>query len=823
MKRLFVLALGATMLPLPALASDVKRASERFAAADTEEVPDFQRHVLPLLGRLGCNGRSCHGSFQGQGGFRLSLFGYDLKADRDALMGDDKKKRTDVESPEDSLVVQKPTLMVPHKGGRRMDAGSWQYNLLVRWIETGAKQVAADAAHFDHLEVTPREIVFKKPGETVQLKAVAHWSDGTKEDVTELCRFRTNDESLAQISEAGLVTALGKGDTHVVAFYDNGVSPVQVMLPVSDRVGPRYPDVPAPTRIDRLVIEKLRKLGVVPSELANDTEFLRRVALDITGTLPTPQEIEAFLQDKAADKRSRKIDELLERPAYAAWWATIFCDITGNNPRTLQFMQDTQTAQWYSWIHRRIQDNVSYDKLIAGIVLATGRKPGQSYDDYVQEMASYFRTQGEKGDYAGRETMPLYWARRTVRQPDDAALNFAYTFLGIRLQCAQCHKHPFDQWTQQDFKQFSAFFNRVAYNIRREDAARAREIDEKAGLAQLKNNNERQRKQVELVNAGTPISFQEVYISPPANAGRAAPKNKTARRPQPQPGVTARVLGGREVDVNQIDDPRQALMDWMRQKDNPYFARAFVNRVWGHYFGVGIVEPVDDQNLANPPSNAALLDYLSQAFIDHGYDMKWLHREICNSRTYQLSWKPNDTNRLDGRNFSHALIRRLPAEVAVDAVAMATASVSSAEEAAQDPSRRAISETRTRQPGRNQANYALRVFGQPARATTCDCERSNEPNLAQSLFLMNDTEIFTVLDRRDGRLQELTRQVEREKKTVDPDQLVQEFYLRTLSRYPTSAEVDRAKEHLGDSKTLQAGARDLLWALLNTKEFIVNK
>jgi hypothetical protein len=306
----------------------VSPVDKRFTA-ETPDVPDFQRHVVPLLGRLGCNGRACHGSFQGQGGFRLSLFGYDFAADHAALTGGE-SPRVDRDKPSASLILQKPTLTIDHEGGERFPAGGWEYRLLRRWIEFGALPVAADAAVLESLEIAPQEITFEGSRQSAPLRIVAVWSDGTREDVTPLCRFRSNDESIATVNESGVVTAAGRGDTHVIAFYDNGIMDVPVIVPVSEQTGPRYPDVATPTRIDELAVQKLRKVGLVPSELADDAEFLRRASLDITGTLPAPQEIAACLADSSSDKRARKIDELLSRPTYAAWWATRLGDWTGN-------------------------------------------------------------------------------------------------------------------------------------------------------------------------------------------------------------------------------------------------------------------------------------------------------------------------------------------------------------------------------------------------------------------------------------------------------------------------------------------------------------
>lgn len=893
-------------------AEPLKPASERYAG-ETQEVPSFQRHVLPLMGRLGCNGRACHGSFQGQGGFRLSLFGYDFKSDYEALLKGEKPRVDATDIPE-SLMLVKPTLEVPHKGGKRMEVGSWEYKLLTRWIQSGAKGVEDEDIGFERLEVSPTKIVFTKPGETVQLKVTAIWRDGQQEDVTPLCRFRTNDESISEISADGQVKSLGPGDTHIVAFYDNGVAPVQTLLPVSDQIGDKYPTVPTPTQVDELIVRKLKTLGVVPSELNTDAEFLRRVSLDMTGSLPAPAEVEAFLADSASDKRARKIDELLERPAYSAWWATRLSDTLGNNP--VNFLDNNNsTGQrsatlWFSWLEKRLRDNVPYDKIIEGMLVANSRKPGQSYDDFLAEMAAAFRKDNPT-NLNEHEAVPFFWERRTFNQPPERSMAVAYAFLGIRLQCAQCHKHPFDQWTQDDFNQFTNFFGRVVYREPADKASRERYNE----LQQLLKKDKKDKGRT-LLAEGQPYPFREVYVQP-ANSNPRNGKDKNNKKPKVTQSVTARALGEDQVTLAGDVDPRKLLMDWLREKDNPYFAKSIVNRVWAAYFGVGIIEPADDLNLANPPSNAELLAYLEEGFKSHNYDLKWLHREITNSRAYQLSWKTNATNVNDGRNFSHAIPRRLPAEVAVDAIQLALATDEQVAKWAKDPAGRTISKTDGYVRNRGNADYALGIFGRPARLTNCDCERSTEPSLLQTIYLRNDGEMFRKLNE-SGWLKELDKRLgvatavaqrdkekiraarlaqqgkgqrravkkaiektealitqlkaaeqtpekaaelaEAEKKLgnlkerfqklkdagpmVEPEpevavaaatpapenkladadweNLIRQAYLRTVSRPPTSEELQRSKEYIAQSEQASSGMRDLVWALLNTKEFIVN-
>jgi hypothetical protein len=796
---------------------------------DGNETPDFQKHVLPLLGRLGCNGRTCHGSFQGQGGFSLSMFGYDFEADHTALTGGD-EPRVDVKKPDESLIIYKPTHEDDHGGGERFKVGSWEHRLLRRWIEAGAKGLSDGPNRIVRFDVTPAEIVFSKTGETKQLKCVAIWEDGTREDVTPLTRFQSNDDAIADVRPDGLITCKAPGDTDVISFYDNGIFSTQVLLPVSDRTGDRFPQVATPTEIDRLVTRKLARLGVVPSELSSDEDFLRRVSLDMIGTLPTPTEQVAFLADPSPDKRQRKIDELLESPAYADWWAVKFCDLTGSNSQYLGTtdMNSPAAIQWNQWMRRRIEDNVGWDKIAAGIVLSESRRPGQTYEEYAAEQSRFLSRSNPEDFTAHDNPMHYYWFRSNNQIPTDRALSFGYVFMGVRLQCAQCHKHPFDQWSKQDFEKFTQFFTRVKSGVAPDGKEAQTQLKMKLGVP-VKLDTAALRRQMYLrVSAeGLPIPWNEIWIEKPGN------------KPQ-----IAKLLGNEELDLNDYDDPREPLMAWLLQEDNPYFARAFVNRIWHYYFGVGIVEPPDDFNLANPPSNKLLLDWLSEQFVANGYDMKWLHRTIASSRTYQLSWKPNETNRDDFRNFSHAQIRRMPAEVTIDAILQATANDARMKTWSSNTSQRKI----TQHPRSIQArgiDYSLLVFGKPLRTTNCDCERQGQPTLLQSLYVRNDTEMLEWLERSDGWLVETARKLGQkltlETKPVKPasvkptepervpspddaviDGLVHEAYQRSLSRSPTDDELVRGRGHLKSGESTIESLRDLMWVLLNTQEFLTN-
>lgn len=775
-----------------------KPIKDRISAGE-KLTPDFQKHVIPLLGRLGCNSRNCHGSFQGRGGFQLSMFGYDFKLDHDNL-----RERIDLEHPDQSLVLNKPTSADEHEGGLKLPPGGWEQKLLHEWIAAGATSVGKEAPRFVRLDVTPKQIVFTEPGETVSLTATAVWSDGTREDVTCLTRFESKDDSVAEVTSEGTIRSKAAGDTYVISYYDNGIFSTQVILPVQKYKSGAYPQVATPTEVDRHVVSKLRKLGIVPSELCTDEEFLRRVSLDMTGTLPTPSEIRMFLADTSSEKRAEKIEELLNRPGYVAWWSMKLSDLTGSNAGYLGGTEMAQpvAAQWDAWIKRRVQDNVGWDQIVSGIILGTSRQPGQSFDEYMTRQ-SQFTSVKDRADFTALDnSMPHYWARSNMSVPSDKALAFGYTFLGMRLDCAQCHKHPFDEWSQQDFQLFTEFFTRIKFGVP-PDATVLHEQSRNLLGVPVKLNTAALRRQsyLRIAAEGRPIPWREVYIEPAQNDKQIA-----------------KLLGGEEINISQTKDPRELLMRWMLNEPNHYFAKAFVNRIWAHYFNVGIINPPDDLNQANPPSNKALLDYLVQGFIESGYDMKWLHRTIANSRTYQISWRPNNTNRKDTRNFSHSVLRRLPAEVAIDAIVQATASQKQLPLLVTQVDRRKIAQ----HPRSFQAraiDFSLLVFGKPLRTTNCDCERQDEPTLLQSLYVRNDQEMLSNLTRPDGWLHELKSAKSKE---VDLKMLVEEAYLRTLSRLPEPAELQESMKYLQQTESVSEGMHDLLWVLLNTQEFITN-
>lgn len=730
--------------PLAPLMERFESSEADLEKAPTEEVPDFQRHVSPLFGRLGCNGRACHGSFQGQGGFQLSLFGYDFKADHDALM-EESSARVDLDDPLESLILAYPIDADAHGGGKRFEAGQWEYWVLRNWVQAGAKFKPGRVQKLSRLEVQPAEIQFATAAQTQQLQVIAHWDDCTLEDVTCLCRFHSNDAAIADMSSDGVVTSGEPGDTHVVVSYDSAVVPVLTLRPVTGLNSADYPQLAADTAIDELVGQKLEKLGIVPSELCTDSEFLRRASLDVTGTLPTAEETEQFLDNTSADKRANKIEELLNRPGYAARWTTFLCDMTGNNEDQLRnFLPQGVRAdnQWYAWLAKRVEDNMPYDQIVEGIVTAESRRPDESYREYCEDMSQICQdASGEK--FAQRPGLVYYWARNNFQTAEDRAIGFAYNFLGVRIQCAQCHKHPFDQWSKDDFDNFEQLFGGVqarqqtlSPDSKSEYQEMLKELDVDTSL----KGNLLRREFSTLLKDGITVPFPELIVRP-----NAPPRKKNRQKAPPTP--KAKLLGGEWVELDR-SDPREQLMAWLRAPENPYFAKALVNRIWAQYFSVGIIHPADDINLANAPSNAPLLEYLADGFRNSGFDMKWLHREILNSAAYQRSWQPNATNAADKHNFSHSVLRRLPTETSYDAVRMALVNDAYSMQAVDMAVPRAHAETGSsakKLSGANDTDYALGVFGRSVRESNCDCDRSDEPSLLQTVFLLNDAAVQTWL------------------------------------------------------------------------------
>jgi hypothetical protein len=758
---------------------------------------DFERHVMGLFGKMGCNAGSCHGSFQGKGGFRLSLFGYDPEKDYFALSHDMLGRRIDRANPDNSLVLLKATGQVEHGGGRRFDKNSWQYHLIRAWIVSGTpwNKGSGDVAA---LTIAPPEYHFAKAGETGQIKVKARYGDGSEEDITPLCDYRVQDDAVAEVNALGQVKSVRPGDTALVVSYRGNIVPVRVLVPVTMGSGFHYPTVAEANYVDREVFAKLRLLNTVPSDLADDFEFLRRVTIDTIGSLPAPDEVRAFAADKSPDKRARKIEELLNHPLHAALWATKFCDITGNNTDALENPQDTKAKRsqmWFDWLRKRFAANQPYDELVHGILCATSRD-GLAPEEWVKQVKA-IEEQAQKSfvtTYAERQSLDLFWRRQQAVTSEQWGEKTAAAFLGVRLECAQCHKHPFDRWTQADYRSYANIFSALAVGI----------SPEAKQCVDAENNERRKasdkKRQVAVV--------REVFIG-----GKGA----TLRHPDTNELLPAKALGGPVIKTGAATDPRAALFDWLRSPENPYFARSFVNRVWGHYFGVGLVDPVDDFSLANPPSNGKLLDTLAGDFVAHHFDIRHLERTILNARVYQLSAVPNETNRLDRKNYSHSFVRRMMAEVVVDVLNSALGVSEDFGKGLREmpPGSRAIEVGATRVQNQNLA-FVFRTFGRPPRTSACDCERAMEPALPQTLYLMTDAVLLGKLQSPNGRLAQVLR-------TQKPDeQILEELFLATLTRLPQTEEKQKFLAYRAGKKERQEAFVDTLWALINTREFILN-
>jgi len=754
---------------------------------------DFERHVMGLLSRMGCNMGACHGSFQGKGGFYLSLFGYSPDKDHQAISRDQGGRRINVVNPDQSLLLLKATGQVPHGGGTRFNKDSFQYKVIRRWIAEGARWEAG-SGNMTKVEIEPSQHVFKAPNETKKLKVWATFANGDRLEISQFSDFRVNDDYMAEVEGGGTVKALRPGDTTVVVTYRGNIFTSRVMLPVPTAKDFVYPSVPEVNYIDREVFAKLRTLNIVPSDLSSDSEFLRRIYLDTIGSLPPPAKVRSFLEDKDPQKRNKLIDELLAHPLHAALWATKFSDITGNNVDLMEQpiqLRPKRAKMWHDWLRVRFEANVPYDQLVKDILLSQSRD-GRDPKEWVTEALTIEKqaAEGFETDYAKRQTLDLFW-RRPNYTLEQMAEHTATAFLGVRIECAQCHKHPFDRWSQVDYRQYANIYSQVKFNI----SAAARQAINDANAELRKLNEGKKNNQLPQI--------REVFA------------DNTQLRRLPHPDTNAvllpRALGGPEFSYND-PDIRASLFNWMVREDNPFFAHSFVNRVWAHYFGVGLVEPVDSFAAANPPSNEKLLDALARDFIASKFDIRRLERTILQSRTYQLSSTPNTTNEFDRTNYSRSYPRRMLAEVMIDSLNDALGTRDSFGPDV-PPNVRAIeiAPNRIQNP---QYGQLFRIFGRPTRGMTCDCERSAEPALPQVLYLMTDPQLLGKIQ--GGRLRALLADRKTDAEVLD------ELFLATLSRYPLPNEKTTSLEHVARKGNRQAAFTDILWALINTREFVLN-
>lgn len=762
--------------------------AETIVPTRSDAAPQFARHVVAVLDRLGCNTGACHGSFRGQNGFRLALFGGDASMDFESIVRDSLGRRLNLVNPEQSLLLLKPTLQLPHRGGLKLVKDGPEYQLLRNWIAAGAKYDRGREAPLARIEVSPSEAALSSKSGKASLRVTAHFADGASADATPLARFETLNDEIALVDRDGHVQAGIPGDTAILVRYAGQVEAVSIIVPRPSQEAVARTDLfHSAGMIDDEINAKLSKLNIQASETASDVDFLRRVNLDVTGTLPTPAEIRAFAAATEPYKRARKIDELLARPEYAAFWATKFSDWSGNDTRYLANpYRPKQSKQWHDWFRDKLTRNVPYSEIAAGVVTATSCE-GQTAEQWqAWAKAEDTRLQSKSWiyEYAKRKTLDLIYIKARNLDPDNLALQLSYCFLGVKVECAQCHKHPMDRWTQADFGSFASTFAYVGVS---------RGFNRKPfPLAESTNNGMSGINEV--YHLETP---RKQYVDP-----------RTGQELKPK------ALGGPVLPVGKDKDPRVALAAWMTAADNPFFAKAMVNRLWAHYFGRGLVEPADALAAANPATHPTLLNELARRFAAGGYDLKALHRTILNSYAYQRDWRTNETNGDDRRNCSHALVRRLAAEQVVDAVAQATG-VSPEFAAADAPAgTRAIELAASRLTG--QEAYALTIFGRPQRQQNCDCERSAQPGLPQTLYLFNDADFLKKLGKASAKLGTLLRE------SKDNHQLVEELYLGTLARWPSASESKAALDYLNEDNDRPGRAEDLLWALLNHREFLVN-
>lgn len=706
----------------------------------------FVNDVVPVLTKSGCNAGVCHAKAGGgQRGFQLSLLGFEPQEDYESLVKEAQGRRVFPAAPERSLLLRKASGQTPHGGGVRLARGSAGYKLLRRWIDQGVPYGNGSEPELVSLDVHPSRGVVARNG-TQQLKATAKYSDGGTRDVTEFALYESNTEAMAEVTESGLVRVRDiPGKVAVMVRYQGKVSVFTAAVPL----GAPVDNLPQPNNfVDEHVFANLKQIGIPPSELCDDSTFLRRVTLDIAGRLPTREEAKSFLADDTADKRNQVIERLLRSPHYADYFAGKWAPLLKN--RRDEANDITSNFAFHAWIRDSMLANVPYDQFVRELLAATGTVIGNP---------------------------PVAWYKR-VKDPKEQLEDIAQLFLGVRMQCAQCHHHPFERWSQDDYYSFAAFFGQIG---RKPTAARGEDlIFHQRGVAEFKN-----------VKSGEMLK--------------------------------PRALGDEVGAIPPDEDPRLRLADWMSRKDNPFFAKALVNRYWKHFFKRGLIEPEDDIRDTNPPTNPELLAALEQHFIKNGFDLKELIRVITRSRTYQLTAMPNGYNLADRQNYSRFYARRLPAEVLLDAIDDVTESRT--QFANLPPGTRAIA---LPDNSYNKSSAFLQVFGRPNSQSVCECERVQSSSLAQSLHLINSGEMRAKLAAPNGRAVKLA------KATGPTEEKVKELYLTVFSREPTEKELRTAVDYLNEPILDAAGKpvakaqadvqnmRDLVWALVNTKEFLFN-
>ncbi|WP_417847220.1 DUF1549 domain-containing protein [Thalassoglobus sp.] len=690
----------------------------------------FQNEIIPILTKASCNSGGCHGKAEGQNGFQLSIFGFDANADYQAIALASRGRRISLTRPEQSLLFLKGSARTPHGGGQKIDPESDRDRRLLRWISEGGKfETEADNdSQIVGIEIEPTQQTLLA-GESQQIRVTAIDASGRRRCVTSEAEYESNAESLTEVSLSGLVQANTlPGEAAILVRYLEHVTICRITMPQPEIEFERPPEN---NFIDRLAWDKLEKLGIEPSDLSDDATFLRRVFLDTIGTLPTADEARQFLSSSDANKRAKLIDELLERDEYADYSTMRWLDIL----RADQLKISPQgTVAMQRWLQRHFAENRPFDQLATDLLTVQGNTSAEGPGSFY----------------------------KILDTPEEAARSISQLLLGVRIECAQCHHHPSERWSQADYVGLAGFFTGLK-------------------LKKLPNGEQ------SLVSFG----------------GKDLPHPRTGEL------VPARALGAEPADFSNVNDRRHELAEWMTADENPFFAKAIANRLWSHYFGRGLVEPIDDMRETNPATNEPLLKALAEHLRETDYDLKVFTRTLLNSRLYQLSSATKPSNANDLQNFSHAAYKTLPAEVLLDAICQSTG-VNEKYNGWPD-GYRAIQIWDNRMP-----SYFFRIFGRPVRATVCECERSNQPSISQAMHLLNSPEIAEKIGHRHGTARRLAA-------SFSPNEIVDELYLMTLSRFPTDAERDLMRQAFEESKNDHfAATEDVLWALLNSKEFVFN-
>jgi hypothetical protein len=712
-----------------------------------ENLPiNFGNQIVPVFTKLGCNSGGCHGKASGQNGFKLSLLGFEPEVDYTALVKEDRGRRIFPAAPERSLVLLKATGAMAHGGGKKMEPGSDEYKLVRRWVAAGTPFGKPTDPVVTSISVVPDHRVMTRQNRQ-QFSAYAHYSDGSIEDITRRAQYESNDQEIATVDSSALVRTLAmSGEAAIMARYQGHVAVFRATVPLGAKT-PEY-SFPNQTVVDQFTLKKWKELGLAPSELCSDEQFIRRASLDITGTLPTPQQVLEFIADKDPQKRDKLIDRLLATPEYQYYFANKWADIL-RVKRRQQPDRAEGTFAFHNWIREAIARDMPYSEFARDILTASGSED---------------------------RNPPTVWYKE-LAQPENFVDDTAQVFLGLRIACANCHHHPYEKWSQDDYWGMAAFFARV---------------ERKNTIIPGSNNNQ----------------AQKTFVFTRATGRQVI--NKRTNKPAP-----IKPLDGQTMEVAVEDDPRQKLADWMVDPKNPFFAKAVANRYWAHFFSRGIVDPLDDMRVTNPPSNPELLDALAKNLVDNKFSLKALIKTITKSRTYQLSSMPNDFNKNDKQAYARYYPKRMSAEVLLDAVCQVTGSPTQFAGLPQDTyaPHRAIM-----LPDESFASYFLDVFGRPQRISACECERVSEANLAQALHLLNSDEVQGKLNRGGARADLLVQD-----KRPDAEK-VTELFLWALARRPTPDDMTVALDHIAkNEKNKKVAYENILWALINTKEFLFNQ